>query len=177
MTRKVYPPAMVAQLWANKAQETAQNSNKSFYFYEGTIYSYGTHFPIAKHVTNKHGESAVLFTTRNYSHSTSAHKSLVRRACRHLTMFNVNVGGGSEYSSCAIYGPHGTEAAWKAYLKEIKAAQLKQKRARTESARNHHTATIHNTIEEANAYAQFFGLRRRIENVEQVEEEKELLTV
>ena len=52
------------------------------------MYSYGSHFPIARHVETKRGR-AVLFTTRDYSVTTSGHKWTVLRACQHLTVFHV----------------------------------------------------------------------------------------
>lgn len=71
----------VAHLWANQLQDEARTSG-NFYFNGPTIYSYGRHFPIAKHVEHK-GQKAVLFTTRSYSNTTSKHISVVRMACNH----------------------------------------------------------------------------------------------
>lgn len=76
--KKVHTPDNVAHLWANKVQEEARNSANNLYFYGNEIYSYGSHFCIAKHV-----EGAVLFTEREYSNTTSKHKSIVRNACSH----------------------------------------------------------------------------------------------
>lgn len=76
--------SQVAHLWANKVQEEARNSG-NFYFSGDTIYSYGSHFPIAKHVTYN-GKEAVLFTTRTYSNTTSKHIGVVKMACRHLNV-------------------------------------------------------------------------------------------
>lgn len=70
----------VAHLWMHKAQAEARNSNRSFWFEGDTIYSYGRHFPIARHVTNKKGVAAVLFASRDYSITTSKHKDYVRQA-------------------------------------------------------------------------------------------------
>jgi len=66
--RTVYPADMVAHLWAHKSQDYARNPGHNFYFHGDTIYSYGSHFPVARHVTRR-GRSAVLFTTRSYSRS------------------------------------------------------------------------------------------------------------
>ena len=84
MTKIVVSPETVAHLWANQVQQEAKNSNRSFYFYGPSIYSYGSHFEIARHVTNKKGEKAVLFTTRSYSVITAKHISIVSSACSHL---------------------------------------------------------------------------------------------
>ena len=51
MTKIVVSPETVAHLWANQVQQEAKNSNRSFYFYGPSIYSYGSHFEIARHVT------------------------------------------------------------------------------------------------------------------------------
>ena len=66
----------------------ARNPGHNFYFHGDTIYSYGSHFPIARHVENNRGQ-AVLFTTRGYSATTAGHKCMVEGACRHLTVFHV----------------------------------------------------------------------------------------
>lgn len=75
----------VAHLWANKVQQSARNRG-NFYFEGDTIYSYGSHFPIAKHVTNDKGETGILFTERGYSSTTSKHIWVVRDASRHLNI-------------------------------------------------------------------------------------------
>ena len=54
----------IAHLWANQLQDEARNSGSGNFYFDGdVIYSYGSHFPIAKHVVNAKGEKAVLFTT------------------------------------------------------------------------------------------------------------------
>jgi predicted Holliday junction resolvase-like endonuclease len=76
--KKVHTPDNVAHLWANQHQEEARTQTYNLYFNGKSIYSYGSHFCIAKHV-----EGAVLFTEREYSNTTSKHKSIVRNACSH----------------------------------------------------------------------------------------------
>lgn len=60
-------------VWYNQERRSGNASN--MFFIDNVIYSYGRHFPIA---VLKDG--LVLFTTRNYSVSTSKHISLVHRA-------------------------------------------------------------------------------------------------
>lgn len=68
----------VAHAWAHQTGRHRKGFNM---FYDGeTIYSYGYHFPIAKHVTAPNGERVVLFTTDGHSISTAKHKTIVRRA-------------------------------------------------------------------------------------------------
>lgn len=78
--RHVYPNHEIPHLWAHQSQDEARNSTGSLYFEGQTIYSYGSHFPIARHVTNERGERAVLFTTAHHSVTTSGHCSAVARA-------------------------------------------------------------------------------------------------
>jgi len=73
----------VAHLWAHKVQETARNGKSSIFFEGDTIYSYGHHFPMARHVKNKRGQSAILVTTRTYSVTTLRHQSIVRSSIPH----------------------------------------------------------------------------------------------
>lgn len=78
--KRVFSNAMVAHVWAQQTQSEGHSANGQFYFRDTTIYSYGSHFPIARFVTNEAGQRAVLFTTRDYSITTSAHKGDVHRA-------------------------------------------------------------------------------------------------
>jgi hypothetical protein len=71
--KKVLNADNVAHTWAHQQQNEAYTPNRSFYFYNETIYSYGSHFPIAKHITNSKGENKILFTTRKYSNTTAKH--------------------------------------------------------------------------------------------------------
>ena len=78
--RHVYPNHEIPHLWVHQSQNQARNSSSSLYFVGQTIYSYGSHFPIARHITNDRGERAILFTTAHYSVTTSGHCSAVARA-------------------------------------------------------------------------------------------------
>ncbi len=78
--RHVYPNHEVPHLWAHQTQDEARNSTGSFYFDGPTIYSYGSHFPIARHVTNERSERAILLTTAHHSVTTSGHCSAVAGA-------------------------------------------------------------------------------------------------
>ena len=78
--KKVLNAENVAHLWAHQSQDEARTPYNNFYFYNKTIYSYGSHFPIAKHATNSKGEKAVLFTTRGYSNTTAKHIATAKRA-------------------------------------------------------------------------------------------------
>ncbi len=76
--KHVFDTGEIPHLWAHRTQDEARNRQGNLYFTGDTIYSYGSHFPIARHATNHAGERAVLFTTATYSVTTSSHCSAVR---------------------------------------------------------------------------------------------------
>jgi len=138
---------MVAHLWANKSQDSARESGGRFYFVGDTIYSYGSHFPIARHVAHK-GKAAVLFTTRNYSATTAGHKCMVEGACRHLTVFHV----------ADLYGDHRKQVAdYRNRFMGLVGTYAKARQRKPEIL-----AQLRGLVSEANEYAEFFGLRARL---------------
>ncbi len=76
----VFDTGEIPHLWAHRTQEEARNRQGNLYFTGDTIYSYGSHFPIARHVASEAGERSVLLTTATYSVTTSSHCSAVRSA-------------------------------------------------------------------------------------------------
>lgn len=70
--------SMVAHLWANEKQESANGSN--FYFEGESIYFYGRHFEAGRIVRNKRGEKAYLINDGYYSSTTSKHQYYIREA-------------------------------------------------------------------------------------------------
>lgn len=75
----VVPTSQVAHLWANQLQSEARNPGGNFYFKGATIYSYGSHFPIATIVN----DGTVLFTELSYSNTTAKHIREARSAVSH----------------------------------------------------------------------------------------------
>jgi hypothetical protein len=147
---KVHKPDIVAQLWAEKRQEHARNARYSLYFQDDTIYSYGAHFPIARHVRHK-GKQAVLMTTGTYSRTTSKHTSLVRYACSGLRVFDVH----------DVTAKPGKQ--FRNYKLRLQNLALKRKAAKTHSAS--HFAAREDMLDlaiEANRFAEFFGLKSRL---------------
>ena len=77
--RENYPGGEVAHHWARNTIPHGRCGN--LFFASGVIYSYGRHFPIARHIkVKKTGDTLILFTTRDYSSTTSGHKHEVRGA-------------------------------------------------------------------------------------------------
>lgn len=133
----------VAHLWAHKSRQQATGSH--FFFQGDTIYSYGRHFPIARHY-----KGCVLFTTRDYSNTTSRHKSIVRSACTHMRVFHV------ENPSLAVSGAAVTD-----YGKRIKAAALRVARATSQAA--WHLEGVQELVKEANEFCEVFRFKTRFE--------------
>lgn len=80
--RNVLPTSELCHKWANQEQQSGRTSTGTMFFYNGTIYSYGEHFPIAKHIVNEQGQRAVLFTERTYSNTTAKHIRNVYMSCK-----------------------------------------------------------------------------------------------
>lgn len=67
--------------WKVGGVPRGKNSTGSLYYDGPVIYSYGSHFPIARYMLDTCGRvEYVLFTARGYSQTTACHKGLVRRA-------------------------------------------------------------------------------------------------
>jgi len=80
--RNVLPTSELCHKWANMEQESGRTSTGTLFFNRNTIYSYGDHFAIAKHIVNEQGQRAVLFTERRYSNTTAKHISSVYMSCK-----------------------------------------------------------------------------------------------
>ena len=88
--KHVFDTCEIPHLWAHKTQENARNKHGNLYFEGDTIYSYGSHFPIARHSTNE-GQPCVLFTTRTYSVTTRGHIYAVKGAIpKYIPIFFVD---------------------------------------------------------------------------------------
>lgn len=121
---------------------------------EHVIFSHGRHFPIAAFQTTPRGERVVLFTSKDYSVSTSKHKSHVARAIpSRVRTFRVpdvspaHKSGGAE---------HFHRDNLDALLKEAAEANGKAKRARKYGA--YHTEDATKALRMAADYAEAFGI-------------------
>jgi hypothetical protein len=136
----------VAHAWAH---QTGKNRTGFNMYYEGdTIYSYGQHFPIARHVRTEQGERAVLFTTDTYGVSTAKHKTITWRACHHLKVFNV------PFVRARSLVEH--QANYQALIASAHESMGKAKRARKYT--DLHLNDAEQSITEANDYNHAFGL-------------------
>lgn len=155
--RNVVPSTEVAHLWAHQAQESARTSTRNFYFEGDTIYSYGYHFPIARHVTNRRGAKGILFVDHTYSHTTSSHIADVHRAIR-------------GHEATVVYVPKVPGETWSA--SELTRGTLKDYDKRVAEAKGEcfgptgrfrplKWGELSLLIGQANAFAEFFLSKRR----------------
>lgn len=147
--KTVFTNRELPHIWAHQSQPNGRGNN---FFFEGdTIYSYGHHFPIARHVANARGDRAVLFTTRDYSVTTQRHKSLTRRACngRVFTVpFHGESGPVSSYRKTFLDD----------YQTRIAAQELTVGRSRKHT--DWALERLMALVDEANAFADFAGSKR-----------------
>ncbi len=156
--KHVFDSGEIPHLWAHRTQEEARNRQGNLYFTTNTIYSYGSHFPIARHVVSNAGERAVLFTPATYSVATSSHCSAVRSAIPSgIPVFHVpNVCHGRYSGSELTADHHASNLA--DYTERIEKHVITSARARSSYAKGwNHEHAVRLCIE-AVAYCAFFGL-------------------
>lgn len=76
--KTVFSNDMVAHVWASGNQESGRSNNGNFFFNGRTLWSYGSHFPVAYR-----GEVATFHNADSYSVSTSRHQSEAWHASSH----------------------------------------------------------------------------------------------
>jgi len=144
--KQVFNTSELPHVWASQKQNEGRAG--SFYFSGKTIYSYGSHFPIA----TIDGEN-VLFTKRSYSNTTAKHISKTRQAISHKTIiYCYDVPTNLKYAS----SEH--ESNMNKWKKAIKAVfeELGNKKIRDTQSRINN---INYLIEELNTYCQYFKLK------------------
>jgi hypothetical protein len=150
--KTVFNNRQLAHVWAQQNQPNGRGSN--FFFDGPSIFSFGRHFEIARFVTRK-GQRAVLFTSRGYSVTTSKHKHMARSALHGLTVPVFYVAD----IYAAARKDKTTREAFKACIQTaVETAAKARSASRAESEHQRAQALAH----EANAYAEFFGLRWRL---------------
>jgi len=154
----VFDTGEIPHLWAHRTQDEARNRQGNLYFTGDTIYSYGSHFPIARHVVSEAGERAVLFTTANYSVTTSSHCSVVRSAIpSRIPVFHVPIVCHGRYSGSDLTADdHADNLAH--YALRIEKHVITSARARSSYAKEWNHEHADRLRGEAFAYCAFFGL-------------------
>lgn len=147
--RQVMTSDQVCHAWAHQRQEYARNGCQSLYFRGDTIYSYGSHFPIARHLPN----GSIAFTTQSYSVTTSGHKSSVRRAIPHNTPV------------LYVYDPTALPGRILEHTQgEVKC--LLEKAAKATKRKADYLEQAQAVVDDFNAYAEALSCPERIEDVD-----------
>lgn len=165
--KHVFPSDEIPHLWAHQSQQSARNAGHRIYFEGDTIFSYGSHFPMARHVTAEgdretgagKGARGVLFNSGKYSVTTAKHQTMVRRAIPNtFALFEVpHVYAGIPKKPWDTRGGHKENLAY--YKKE--AENLFAESLRAVHSRNIEwkSERAREFITNATRYAHFFGLR------------------
>lgn len=164
-TKHVFDPREVAHLWAHQAQADGRSNGRGNIFFEGdTIYSYGHHFPIARHIKNKRGQKAILFTAKSYSVTTAKHKRFVWGA----------IPGSMEVFHVANVIDNPKVALLDDYQTEINELAIKAGRSRQN--KDYVLAELKKKSDEFLALAEFIGSKRKpkIPDQKWIDEQKEL---
>jgi len=140
--KNVVSQSEVAHMWANKLQYSARNAGGNFYFENNTIFSYGSHFPIAKHI-ECNGVNAVLFTESSYSNTTAKHIQVTRGACSHKNIIYCNNPNNSHDENFN---------SWKTTIENIATKLPKAKKPEI------YLYDIGVICDKVNKYASFFGI-------------------
>lgn len=144
--KKVFNTSELPHVWASQKQNEGKAG--SFYFHGKTIYSYGSHFPIA----TIDGDN-VLFTMRTYSNTTAKHISGARHAASHFNfIWCYDVPTNLKYAS----SEHENNLnRWKREIKslfdELGNTKIRNTQDRVNGIQNH--------IEKLNTYCQYFKLK------------------
>lgn len=149
----------VCHVWAHQLQSDARYGN--IFFVNETIYSYGTHFPMARILTVE-GQRVVLFTTRSYSSATAGHKSEARMAIPHGTP--------------VFYVEDVTEKPSRKSLDHYAARIASQSMvvAKAKSRMERELSQLQALVNEANAFCEMFGFKTRFTMPANVDEMKAL---
>jgi hypothetical protein len=153
-----YNNDMVCHVWAQGNEDSGKNGNGSLYFTGDTIYSYGSHFPIAKMMDN----GMVLFTTDTHGVTTSQHCSRVRQAISNRKTFDVpcveiTPDTNHRYTKERNAKSHKENLA--SYKERINDTVVKASRARSNKEWLENLAIV--LVDEHNSYINVFSLRNK----------------
>lgn len=143
----------VAEMFADRKSETVRGraiQSMSMFVNGDTVFSYGYHFPIARHTekVDEHGKPIVLFTNRGYSNTTAKHKN-------HVYFALLNAGYRIITTDISMSRP---SAVIEALNKEIDELHGKEKRARKEWTRESYFNQAEKLNEDVATLRQAFSL-------------------
>jgi hypothetical protein len=144
--KKVNTPQATAHLFATQSQIEAYTPSRNLYFYDKSIYSYGSHFCIAKFVDSK----TLLFTERGYSNTTAKHISVVYYATSHIDKIycaNPNASHVDNFNYWLSNAEQLTQKLSRANKPEIYISQLQQIENKAKIYANYFNIAIPETLQ------------------------------
>lgn len=149
--KKVVDAHTVAHKFASQEQNEAYTPTRNFKFYGKSIYSYGSHFCIAKFIDS----DTLLFTERGYSNTTAKHIALTERATRHINKIYCAYPDGGHKSNFDY---------WLSSAENIAQNLIKARKPEK------YTCLLENIKEKAQKYSAYFKLQipERLSNVLEV---------
>lgn len=150
MAKQVFTTDEIPHLWAHQTQDSARNQQGNLFFRNGIIFSYGEHFPIAKHAVSPRGNrKAILLTTRKSSVTTTRHMHDVWRAIpKNATVLHVKDVLDTEQSHVGTFERQISEARLEVF-------------GPTGRFRKSKWDELANLTEQANKFAEWYGTRKR----------------
>lgn len=147
--KTVFSTGEIPHLWAHKVQPHATNPQRNLYYRNETIFSYGSHFPIARHVTNAKGKPAVFLTVRTWpGGTTSGHISAVRSSIpSNVPVFNITHPTDFEHSQMVDYVRRVAQIAENAFGRKM------------ETTRNDDVNEALELVTECKAFCKFFKVK------------------
>jgi hypothetical protein len=144
--KKVNSPQDTAHLFATQSQIEAYTPTRNLYFYDKSIYSYGSHFCIAKFIDEK----TLLFTERTYSNTTAKHISVVSHATSHIDKIYCSNPNGSHVDNFNVWlniAEQLTQKLSRANKPEIYISQLQQIENKAKIYANYFNIAIPETLQ------------------------------
>ena len=144
--KKVNTPQETAHLFATQSQIEAYTPTRNLYFYDKSIFSYGSHFCIAKFIDDK----TLLFTERTYSNTTAKHISVVSHATSHINKiycFNPNGSHENNFNVWLNIAEQLADKLKRANKPEIYISQLQQIETKAIKYANYFSIAIPETLQ------------------------------
>lgn len=94
--KTVFDRDELVRVWLRQSQDSGKDRGYRMYFSGDTIYSYGSHFPIAKLAEAPNGEQVIFVTSRGYSNTTAKHIRHVQQGIRNTHRKVIYVGDPTE---------------------------------------------------------------------------------
>jgi hypothetical protein len=155
--KHVFNSNEVAHVWASQQQDEGRNSFGNFYFRNDTIFSYGSHFPIATMQSND-----VLFTLRTYSNTTAKHIGEAYRAITHKNVIYcydvpVKYSKDTDLKKSNFYSVEHENnfKRWKGNITSLFAEIGNKKNRKLEGK----IMEVNRNIEQLEIYAKYFGIK------------------